>query len=162
RGGKILIYQDMIHNYCDSKNGILRYRCRKRTCKGTVYLKENEILNFVEHSHQPMVDEIKAINRRLEVRKLSKENKEPSDKIVLKIFQNDKYKSEKMPSMSYIRDYVKKLRNNLANFQPREFNDIPYILKIDKKGNPFLRFDSGFADDKRFLIFFSEFKKNFF
>ncbi|KAG0437566.1 hypothetical protein DMUE_3616 [Dictyocoela muelleri] len=99
RGKKIIIYRYMIHNYSDRKNEILRYRCRKGTCKGILYLKENIILNLFEHSHQPMVDELMAINRRLDDRKLSKETKNPSDKIVLKINKNDKYKSEKMPSI---------------------------------------------------------------
>ena len=61
-----------------------------------------------------------------------------------------------------MKDKIKKDRNKIAGFVPREFTNIPEHLKFDKNGKLFLQFDSGSTDPDRIIILHSEFKKNFF
>jgi hypothetical protein len=59
-------------------------------------------------------------------------------------------------------DVVISVRNNQIGYITGGIIDIPDVLKLDSKGNLFLRYDSGFEDLERFIIFFTVFKKNIF
>jgi hypothetical protein len=51
-------------------------------------------------------------------------------------------------------DVVRRVRNNQIGYITGGIIDIPDVLKLDSKGNSFLRHDSGFEDPERFIIFF--------
>jgi hypothetical protein len=69
-------------------------------------------------------------------------------------------KAHLVPSLKSMRDLIKKERNKIMNYVPGVLLDMPEKLKKDSNGNLFLRFDSGYEDNNRILIFITEFKFN--
>ncbi|KAG0441288.1 hypothetical protein DMUE_1159 [Dictyocoela muelleri] len=62
RNGILLIHQEMIHNYADTKDEIKRYRCQSRKCQGVIYLKDDKIYKIIAYDRGPMTEKIKKQN----------------------------------------------------------------------------------------------------
>ncbi|KAG0440327.1 hypothetical protein DMUE_1825 [Dictyocoela muelleri] len=161
RNGILLIHQEMIHNYADTKDAIKRYKCQSRKCQGAIYLKDDKIYKIIAYDHGPMTEKIKKRKIQLHINELSLKNYSVNE-IVCNIFDNEELETNNMISVNYIKDTLKRKRNKINNYQPKNFNDIPEILKFDKNGDLFLRHDSGFECDNRFIIFYSKYKENSF
>jgi MULE transposase domain len=53
-------------------------------------------------------------------------------------------------------DAVRRARNKVLGHSSQVIKDIPDVLKRDDKGNLFMRYDSGFGDKNRIIIFIAE------
>ena len=67
----------------------------------------------------------------------------------------------KLPLIKTLSDGITRKRNKELGFVAVEKQDIPEALRYDHEKNLFLRYDSGYNDDDRFIIFFSAYKENF-
>jgi hypothetical protein len=164
RGGSVLVHNNFMYNKDKIQEGNTRWRCMNRACKGVVYLDENNsIVKTVEHSHSPVPDKIrkrKALNRIKE--RLMNTSENAVDIIVDHLpVLSESENIALMPSIDYIRDTIRRERNIHIGHIPGKIIDIPDMLKHDKLGNPFLRYDSGFEDNERIIIFFSSFKQKY-
>lgn len=161
RGGKLMIYKDYIYNYTDIKARVERYRCQNRTCKGCVYVENEKISKEVDHDHSPVPHKIKKIQSMRKIKDLATNTTKSANKIIIDTIKNEE-NLDIIPKVTSIKDFIRKTRNKMINFQPKIFNDIPDNLKNDDDGNLFLRYDSGCDDNYRYLIFYSEFKSQIF
>jgi hypothetical protein len=60
--------------------------------------------------------------------------------------------------LHYVRDTIKKIRNNQIGYVYGVLENIPDVLKFDSKKKLFLRYDSSALDNERFIILYSEYK----
>lgn len=144
----------------DSIRGdIIRWRCQNRACHGSVYFDvENNLRKMVVHSHGSLPEKIEKLRMVHSFRNRAVSTSERASDIIashVSSIQNEETVGI-MPHIQSLRDYVRRERNNLLEYTPGMYIDIPESLKRDIKGNVFLRFDSGYTDPNRIIIFCSE------
>jgi hypothetical protein len=88
RNGLKLVYKKYIYNRDTSKTAETRYRCRKRCCRGAIFLNsENKIIREIEHNHKEEENEIKKIECMEMIRENAKNTNETPSKIVANIIK---------------------------------------------------------------------------
>ncbi|KCZ80201.1 hypothetical protein H312_02408, partial [Anncaliia algerae PRA339] len=125
---------------------------------------EIRLVKLTVHSHDNVPEKIEKLRTIQSIKERAIGTTERANEIIgreISLIQNDETVAI-MPSIPALRDLVRRERNNMLEYFPGTYYDIPEILKRDEKGNLFLRFDSGFNDPNRIIIFCSEFKLNLF
>lgn len=123
----------------------------------------HNLINFVAHTHDVVIEKIEKLKLVQSIRNRTTVTTErASDVIVshLTSIQNNNTVGI-MPHVASLRDYIRRERNKLLEYIPGAHQDIPESLKRDERGNIFLRYDSGYSDPNRIIIFCSEYKKDF-
>lgn len=160
RGGKLLI-TDFIYNLEVTNNEFTRWRCNLRTCKARLKIfKDSQMELLADHNHQSDTKKRFILLKRYELKITSRESRErPTNLLVNMLKSVDDEQIQMLPIRSSLVNTIRRERNKDVGFLKGEVDDIPEKLKIDRKGNLFLRYDSGYNSKGRFLIFMSEFKR---
>lgn len=159
RGGEILIIDGIMHTKHDKKEAVEIWRCKNRLCSGRVYLKEDQIMNFIPHNtiHDPK--EIQTLKFNSQLKNVARSTRDRPITILADHFKN---MTDNELSVLIKTDSLKKIisreREKIFNFNVNNFDDIPEVLKRDVRGDIFLHYDSGQADNNRIVVFASKWK----
>lgn len=159
RGGDIKVHEDYIYNKDKLVGSLIRWRCQLRGCTGFLFTDGD--YQFVEtKAHNHSADKSKCL-RFIAMNNIKEKSRSTNiraiDIVADEIHKLDENTIAVMPHMNNIMDRITKIRNKAVNFIPGEYQDIPNILKQTLGGESFFRYDSGFQDPERFLIFVSDF-----
>lgn len=165
RGKALLIHENYLYNKDYTRDGITRWRCQNRACKGAVFFdSQSVVIKTVAHLHDEVPDKIEKARTAQSIRERAVSTTERANDIIMRHIsdiQNDDT-IHIMPHIATMRDSIRRIRNNILNYTPGVHQDIPESLKIDGKGNLFLRYDSGYSNSDRIVIFSSEYKTHYF
>lgn len=162
RGSTILIVENYMHNFDRVHQGIQKWRCRNRKCSGSVFIKDDDYIDFVSHNHQPELSKIETLKFNLQIKSKAAVSRDRSNNIVSDAIRSVEEESLKnIIKTSSLKKIINRERKKQITFRVKEFNDIPEILQFDSKGNKFLIHDSGMNDKNRIVIFSSSFKRKF-
>jgi hypothetical protein len=164
RGNDILKYGEFLYNKDYNLNTSTRWRCINRSCKGAVFLnQDNTIERTVEHNHPPNPEIIQKKKAMIQIKERATTTTESHFDIISNEIQalseSDDVDVAELYSVDYLRDQIRRTRNNLLGFISGGVVDIPDLLKVDSKGNDFLRYDSSYEDEDRIIILIGEYKK---
>lgn len=161
RGKDVLIHDGFIYNSDgQTKENTQRWRCRSRACRGALWIEGDSIVKVKVHNHLVNEEEVGKLRILAKISDKATQTREASlDIICEEIAEIDTNLIQTMPKLKSIVDNINRKRNKILGFVPSQIYDIPDNLKYDKKGNIFLRFDSGINDDNRYIIFFAKFKE---
>lgn len=133
-----------------------RWRCSKRSCKGSITLNPNkEIFTKIEHScliQEFKSDKIIALNA---IKNKIILTRTPIIEVITDVTKElTPNVLSILPKIETIRDDGTRKRNKIDNFVVK-VEDIPEALRVTLTKQKFLQYDSGQNDDSRIIIFFS-------
>lgn len=164
RGSILLIFENNLYTKRRQLAEGSFYRCRIRTCPGSIFLDTlNEVEVLTIHNHPNVAVEIERLKIIRRIKSRATATEERSNIIISRELQNINANEvlTELPALKSLNRIIGRERTRENNLSEWSYEDIPECLKFDSHGNPFLVFDSGFNDINRIVVF-SNFKKQSF
>jgi hypothetical protein len=102
RNKPILIHEDFIYNFDSRKDMVSRWRCQNRLCRGSVYIKESELISKNVHNHNSDAVKCEKLRRLYNIKiKSISSNERPAEIIIPEFISLPAETTLSMPNKKY-------------------------------------------------------------
>lgn len=162
RGKEMISHDGYLYNIERIRNNGKVFRCNLRNCYGKLIIdSENKVLDFKTHNHERQQNKIKCKHLLNEIKESAQLNAKLPFDVITKV--TSKLKEDEileLPLIRTIRDDVIRRRNKQTSLINCDYKEIPESLRYTLDKTQFFRFDSGYNDNNRVIIFYSEFSES--